>query len=72
DIVLFKKTLHDFGEGTRLFNERKFAEASHYFKKVLDLNPNDLAAICYLDRCQHNDQPFANAEDLLIRKLEEK
>lgn len=50
-IELYKNNDKDFSEGILLFRERKFSEAKHSFKKVLDLNQDDQAAKIYFDRC---------------------
>lgn len=49
-IQLKLKTKHTFEEGLRLYHQRKFAESSVKFNKVIEMNPKDRAARLYLDR----------------------
>lgn len=69
-IDLFEKTKDHFAEAIHLFNDHKFPEAQALFEKVLEINPNDQAAICYHSRCQSTNLNLSLAEDPLIRKLE--
>jgi signal transduction histidine kinase/ligand-binding sensor domain-containing protein/class 3 adenylate cyclase len=47
------ETESDFEEGLRLYFLKKFADATVFFKKVVDINPNDRAAKLYLKHCAH-------------------
>ncbi|MDM8561467.1 response regulator [Candidatus Parabeggiatoa sp. HSG14] len=44
-------TLHDFEQGFKHFHNEQFAEAQLCFKKVLQINENDIAAQIYLENC---------------------
>jgi signal transduction histidine kinase/class 3 adenylate cyclase/FixJ family two-component response regulator len=45
------ETKSDFEEGLCLYFKKLFADAAVFFKKVVDLNPNDRAARLYLEHC---------------------
>jgi two-component system sensor histidine kinase ChiS len=47
------QTKPDFEEGLHLYYDRKFAEASVKFNRVLEQNPHDKAARLYLRRAAH-------------------
>lgn len=51
-IVLKEKTLPDFEAGLRCYYQRDFEEGLRYFKQVLSVNPDDMAAELYLHRCR--------------------
>ena len=51
-IELKEKTLPDFEAGLRCYYQREFEEGLRYFKKVLSVNPDDMAADLYLHRCR--------------------
>ncbi len=52
EIIRLKvRTGADFEEGLRLYFTKKFADASVFFKKVVDMNPSDRAAQLYLEHC---------------------
>ncbi len=44
-------TCNDFEKALKLFHELHFDEASVYFGKVIKINPEDGAAVCYRERC---------------------
>lgn len=50
-VGLKEKTKASFEEGLRLYYERKFSESSVHFNRVLEKNPEDMAARIYLKRC---------------------
>ena len=52
-VALKLKTKPDFEEGLRLYQDRKFAEASVKFNRVVEHNPEDRAAQLYLQRAAH-------------------
>lgn len=50
-VELKEQTKSSFEEGLRLYYERKFSESSVHFNRVLEKNPEDMAARIYLKRC---------------------
>ncbi|MDM8563505.1 response regulator, partial [Candidatus Marithioploca araucensis] len=50
-IVLKNKTQSDFKKGFMLFHDEQFNEARTFFENVLQVNPNDKAALLYLEHC---------------------
>ncbi|MBW8010420.1 MAG: response regulator [Chloroflexi bacterium] len=52
-VELKLRTKDDFEEGLHLYYDKKFAEASVKFNRVLELNPEDIAARIYLERAAH-------------------
>jgi len=61
-LELKKQTLTDFEEGCAAYHGKKFEIAQEFFAKVLELNPNDTAAMSYLERCQTPEQLEAARE----------
>ena len=53
NIDLKLATKEDFEQGLFLYHAKQFPEASVYFNKVLQQNPNDEAARLYLQRAAH-------------------
>ena len=51
-IELKKQTYNDFEQGLMLYQRKQFGEAREFFKKVLELNPQDGAATLYEKRCE--------------------
>ncbi len=47
-----QKLLDNYNEGLRLYRERKFEEALKYFKKALEVKPDDGPSQLYVDRCE--------------------
>jgi two-component system sensor histidine kinase ChiS len=50
-VELKEQTKASFEEGLRLYYKRKFSESSVHFNRVLEKNPEDMAARIYLKRC---------------------
>jgi class 3 adenylate cyclase len=66
-IALKQQTLLDFEQGVRLYHENKCDAACDYFKKVLDINPDDKVAEVYLQRCTRpldskESEPFIDSK----------
>ncbi len=51
NIALKNQTRSDFKTGFMLFHDEQFSEARSFFEKVLQVNPNDKAALLYLEHC---------------------
>ncbi len=51
--LLKEKTLADFEAGLRSYYQRDFEASLQYFKKVLSVNPDDVAADLYLTHCRN-------------------
>ncbi len=47
-----QKMLDNYNEGLKLYRERKFEEALGYFKKALEIDPEDGPSKLYVDRCE--------------------
>ena len=47
------EALGQFNDGYRMWNEGKWDQATKLFQSVKKLNPNDVAAQLYIDRCNH-------------------
>lgn len=45
------KTKQDFEKGLAFYQNKKFAEASVQFNRILEINPNDKGARLYFERC---------------------
>ncbi|MDM8567300.1 adenylate/guanylate cyclase domain-containing protein [Candidatus Halobeggiatoa sp. HSG11] len=52
-IELKMKTRNDFENGLINYRNKKFNDAIHCFKAMLNVHPEDRAAQIYLQRCQH-------------------
>jgi two-component system sensor histidine kinase ChiS len=50
-IVLKNQTQSDFKKGFMLFHDEQFNDARSFFENVLQVNPNDKAALLYLEHC---------------------
>jgi tetratricopeptide (TPR) repeat protein len=48
----FEKTRPIFGRGLQAFLNKNFAQAIDYFEQTLSQNPDDFAALLYLDRAR--------------------
>lgn len=68
-IELHKKTAQNFSEGILLYHEKKCAEALHSFKRVLEINPDDMAAKTYCERCAGYLKNPGDDEWSHVRKL---
>lgn len=51
-IALKSQMLHEFEDGVDLFQKQKYSDALAVFKKIFKLNPHDLPASLYIQRCQ--------------------
>lgn len=52
-IELLSHTVRDFERGTDFYHKGEFRTAREFFRKVLDSNPNDMAAKLYIQRCEN-------------------
>ncbi len=46
------KTKEEFSKALQFYKDKKFQEAMELFLEIIEINPNDLAAHRYLDRCK--------------------
>jgi len=46
-----KKLLENYNQGLTLYRESKFKEAKKYFKKALEVRPDDGPSKLYIERC---------------------
>ena len=47
-----EQLLKNYNEGLKLYREKKFNEALKYFKKALEIKPDDGPSQLYIDRCE--------------------
>lgn len=64
------EALGQFNDGYRMWNEGKWDQAIKLFQAVKKINPNDVAAQLYIDRCNHmkKNPPKGNWDGVWVMK----